>query len=145
MVIVVTFLSHLSIRPYGLSVKNNISELTALTRLKFAPTRGRLCFTGFTFGDFLKNSPISEKNASQSSLIRALLSSGMGASPNYFGKNNVIVTLYFNPPSPLQNVTQFLQKMYHIAMCQTKVSGCHKLSSTTTPPLIVTMTLLIPQ
>ena len=65
-----------------------------------------------------------------------------GTSPNYFGKNNVIVTLCFNPPSPLPNVTQFLHKMYHTAKCQTKVSACHKTSSTTTPPNITMLLFL---
>ena len=33
-------------------------------------------------------------------LVVCTFSQGKGASPNYFGKNNVIVTLCFNPPSP---------------------------------------------
>ena len=54
-------------------------------------------------------------------LVVCTFSQGKGASPNYFGKNNVIVTLCFNPPPPpLPNVTQFLHKMYHYSKVPNK-------------------------
>ena len=67
-------------------------------------------------------------------LIAICTITAKGASPNYF---NVIVTLCFNPPPPLPNVTQFLHKMYHTAKCQTNLTAypkeedcfCHNIRS----------------